>query len=112
MIYLANNGQVTTYFGFIKAIPYGDKVAHILLYGTLAFLLNIAMRFKSIVLLRLNIQLGATLVLAFALIEEFSQYFVSSRTLDAIDVIADIVGIVLFSYLSLLYKHWFELKKA
>ncbi len=50
--------------------------------------------------------LGAVLVLAFALIEELSQFFVVSRTLDAIDLLADVAGILVFSVLTYYIRLW------
>jgi len=42
-------------------------------------------------------QVGALAVLAFAILEELSQYFFPNRTLDGYDLLADVVGVILFS---------------
>jgi VanZ family protein len=44
-----------------------------------------------------NLQIGAIIVLIFATIEECSQYYIPSRTFDLGDLLADFVGVVLFS---------------
>jgi len=47
---------------------------------------------------KLHIQIGAIIVLTFATLEEFSQYYIPSRTFDLGDLLADFVGVILFSY--------------
>jgi VanZ family protein len=76
----------------VRAIPYGDKLGHMVLYGVLAILVNIsfARRKRN----HLGLPLGCALVLLFALVEELSQgFFPSTRTLDVGDMAADLIGI-------------------
>jgi len=47
---------------------------------------------------KLHIQLGSIIVLTFATLEEFSQYYIPSRTFDLWDLGADFVGVVFVSY--------------
>jgi len=75
-------------------IPYGDKIAHAVLYGLMALLLNYALDFRK----SSTIQLGSLIVLTFATLEEFSQYYIPSRTFDMGDLLADFVGVVLVSF--------------
>lgn len=100
-IILADIGSKNFVFKFIKSIPYGDKFFHMLLYGILAFSLNFALNFRTIYIIRYDIQLGAIIVFSFAFLEEFSQYFISTRTFDLYDLLADIIGITLFSMIKL-----------
>ncbi len=44
-----------------------------------------------------DLQLGSIIVLTFATFEEFSQYFIPSRTFDFWDLLADFIGVILFS---------------
>jgi len=44
-------------------------------------------------------QRGAIIVLIFATIEEITQYWLPSRTFDFGDLLADFIGVILFSYL-------------
>jgi VanZ family protein len=99
IIFLADTDENHPIFLWMKDIPYYDKISHMLLFGMFAFLLNYGLRFKSIKVLGLNLQLGALIVLTFAGLEELSQHFIPSRTLDIKDFIADIIGVVVFSYL-------------
>lgn len=106
VIYLANTGQPNVLFQLVKMIPYGDKVGHLLLFGTLTLLANLALRFRVLSVNRLPLYWGTALVTVFVAIEELSQHFIPSRTLDMLDFIADVTGILLFTGLSkLLANH-------
>lgn len=96
-IVLADIGSKNFIFKFIKSIPHGDKFFHLLLYGILAFSLNFALNFRTIYLIRYNIQLGAIIVFLFAFLEEMSQYFIPYRSFDLYDLLADVVGVIVFS---------------
>jgi hypothetical protein len=97
IIYLANTAQHRIFFEFVASIPYGDKLGHFCLFGLLTLGANFAFKLKSFTLLSLKIYLGSSVVFVFVLVEELSQYFIPSRTLDATDLLADIVGIITFS---------------
>ena len=97
IIYLANTAQHSIFFEFVASIPYGDKLGHFCLFGLLTLGANFAFKLKSFTLLSLKIYLGSSVVFVFVLVEELSQYFIPSRTLDATDLLADIVGIITFS---------------
>jgi len=97
IIYLADTADHNFAFRLIGHIPYGDKVMHGLLYGIMALLLSYGLKFKAYKFLGFNMQLGAIIVLVFATIEEISQYWIPSRTFDLGDLLADFVGVVLFS---------------
>lgn len=100
IIYLANTGQQSIFFELVRLIPYGDKVGHLGLFGTLTLLANFASKFKVFKLGKINVYWGSVAVFVFVTIEELSQHFVSTRTLDVFDYIADMVGILLFTWLS------------
>ncbi|CAA6804085.1 MAG: Unknown protein [uncultured Sulfurovum sp.] len=99
IIYLADTADHNFAFRVIGQIPYGDKLMHGLLYGVMALLLNYGLNFKSQKILGFNMQVGALLVLAFAGLEEISQYWLPSRTCDMFDFVADTVGVILFSFI-------------
>jgi hypothetical protein len=100
VIYLANTGQPSLFFDFIHSMPYGDKVGHMGLFGVLTLLTNAATHFKTFRLWRWSVFSGTALVLTFVTLEELSQYFIPSRTLDIFDYSADLAGILLFTWLS------------
>ncbi len=93
IIFLADTADLNLGLEIVKVIPYGDKVMHALLYGIMAMLLNYGLRYRTV----WGVQLGALLVLQFATIEEFSQLFIDTRTFDTGDLLADLVGVILFS---------------
>ncbi|MEA2028797.1 MAG: VanZ family protein [Campylobacterota bacterium] len=99
IIYKANTAPQSPFFVFLKFVPYSDKIAHALLFGVMAMLLNYSLKFKSIEFWKFNLQIGAIIVLTFAGLEELSQAFNPNRTLDWGDFIADVVGVSLFSFI-------------
>ena len=99
IIFLANTANYNMGFAMVQSIPYGDKLMHALLYGVMAMLLNYGLGYRELGWF----QLGAVVVLGFAIIEECTQYFIPNRSFDLFDIVADIVGVVLFSL------RWFRL---
>lgn len=97
IIFLADTADHNFAFKILGGISYGDKIAHALLYGTMAYLLNYGLNYLKVS--KWNILLGSLLVLSFSTIEEFTQYFISSRTFDLGDLVANFIGVVLFSML-------------
>jgi VanZ family protein len=93
VIYLANTGGHSVFFDLVRAIPYGDKVGHFCLFGALTFIATVGLKFKTFRFLKLNIYYGAAFVLLFVIVEELSQGVIPSRTLDAMDLLADFIGI-------------------
>ena len=102
IIYLADTGQDSVFFDFIKALPYGDKLGHCGLYGMLALLANFACGFRFLKTPR--IQIGSLVVLTFALGEELAQHFNARRTMDIWDAIGDLVGIGIATAISVWLK--------
>lgn len=98
IIFLADSADYNFAFYLVGDIPYGDKVAHALLYGIMALLLNYGLRFKYFGTKFFQLQIGSMLVFLFAALEEISQYFILSRTFDLYDLLADVIGIVAFSF--------------
>jgi len=100
IIFLADTADYNFAFRVVGDIPYGDKLCHALLYGIMAGLLNYGLGYH-----KPNIfgalanapYIGSILVLIFATLEEFTQYYIPSRTFDLWDLFADFVGILLFS---------------
>ena len=93
IIFIADNASYNFALRWVGAIPYGDKIAHTILYGTMAMFLNYGLSYRKIK----GLQLGAVLVLTFAILEEFTQIYVPSRTFDLYDILADFAGVILFS---------------
>lgn len=104
LILLADTSQETLLFTLAESVPYGDKVGHFVLYGTLALLLNIALRFHRIRLVGRRYFTASVAVLAFTTLEEISQFFLPMRTADMGDMFANVAGIMVFSLLSVKWR--------
>lgn len=101
-IYLSNSGQGSLIVGYVKSLPYGDKLGHFFLFGGLAFSLNYALRLRSIRVAFISIPLGSLVVLSFAILEEFTQVYIPSRSFDMFDIYSDVAGVLLFTILNYL----------
>lgn len=104
VIYRADQGEPTFIAGFIRQFKHGDKAGHLILYGVLALLVNLALNHRTIKIFSYSILTGSFLVGTFAILEEFTQIALASRSFEVYDIICDLVGITLFSYLGL----WFQ----
>lgn len=101
IIYTANTDQPNIFITWVRSIPYGDKLGHVGLYGTLTLLVNLALRCRFFDLLSKRVLLGSALMAVVVIVEEGSQAFFPSRTLDIGDFAANFTGIVLASLLAL-----------
>lgn len=99
VIYLADTGS-SGLVTLVHQVPYGDKLGHVLLYGLLTLLLNLALEMHTLRLGRLRLFFGTFAVSLFALLEELSQAWLPYRTLDVQDLLADACGIGGFTLLS------------
>lgn len=106
VITLANSAQQSVFFDFVASFPYGDKVGHIGLFGTLTLLVTVALNYKVVTVLSQRIYLGALLVWLFVTVEELSQGLIASRTMDVGDYLADIVGIVAATGCCYVLRRW------
>ncbi len=95
IIFLADS-RGTSYFSFLRLLPFGDKIGHFCLMGTFSFVVNMALNARSLRVWKLNYLLGSLIVLIVVTLEEFSQLFVRGRTFDLMDLLADAAGIVIF----------------
>ncbi|TLU66437.1 trypsin [Thalassotalea litorea] len=100
VIYLANIGHNNALFQWVAQTPYGDKLGHFFIFGFLTLITNASLKFRTLVFGKLNLYLGTLLVSVFVLAEEFSQGFLPTRNMDIEDVIADAIGIILFTAIS------------
>lgn len=95
MIYQADRGIPNVFIRFADQYVYGDKIGHAMLYGGLALLVTVATRFRQWRIGGQRLFVGVVLVLIAALLEEGSQYFLSTRNFDLWDAFADVVGVTL-----------------
>lgn len=100
LIFLANNKGTRYLLNFTGDIPFGDKLGHFFLMGFFSFLMNLVLRAKTFQIWKIRVLLGNLLVLIIVTLEELSQMFVSGRTFDSGDLIADCLGIFVFGELA------------
>jgi VanZ family protein len=104
VIYMADVGASTVFFDLVKAVSFGDKIGHVVLFGLLTLGLNISLNYGSLPIGNTGLLLGSCLVFAFAIIEELTQQLYPTRSFDMADLMADVAGITLFSLISRLLQ--------
>lgn len=100
IIYMANANINNIFFELINMIPAGDKLGHFFLFGMLAMLVNLALNCRTFKFRQYSVQLGGFLIFSLTIFEELSQHFFPNRTVDIVDLIANLAGILFFNYLS------------
>lgn len=106
IVVLAGTGNLGGILGAIHRVPLGDKIAHFMLVGLLAYAVNIStpgrvFRYKMFPYGRLTVSQGTVWVLVVVTLEEISQYWLPSRNFDLGDLLADVLGIAFFNWLAL-----------
>lgn len=101
VLFQANTGAATLISDIERLIPFGDKLGHFFIYGTLALLANFSCGFRYVFASPMN-QWGSLFALIFSSAEEFSQLLFATRTFDLFDMMANFSGITAFTLLSLL----------
>ena len=105
IIVMADLGVLAQYLGFLYRFPFGDKVGHFVLYGILAFLLNLALFRSVLAQSRSAVAVRCGLILALLIgLEEFSQQYFANRTFDLVDLAFSYLGVIGFSWLALKIK--------
>ena len=100
IVVLADSRGTQFFLKLNFGIPYFDKVGHFVLMGGLSFLVNLALRAKTVSIWKIQYLLGSLIVLLIVTIEEFSQMFISGRAFDWGDLVADYLGIFIFGELA------------
>ena len=96
IIFLADLRGTQYLLNFVGNVPFGDKIGHFFLMGTLSFLVNSALSARTIRVWKFNYLLGSLIVLAVVTLEEFSQIFIGGRSFDLGDLLFDYAGIFIF----------------
>ncbi len=100
LVTLANLGAASETLGIARSIRFGDKISHLILMGIFSYLVNTALNGRRTTLLGPPIQVGSLVVFVIVAAEEFSQGFFPRRTVNAVDLLADLIGIGLFGWLA------------
>jgi len=92
---IADRGEGSRWWGFLDHIPQGDKLGHVVLVGTMAFLCNLAIPTRPRAWLPRFITLTTFVLLVLLTLDELSQAFIPTRTCDSFDWLANLVGLTL-----------------
>jgi len=95
IVMIADAGNGTPWWSFIHRIPFGDKVGHLGLIGTMSFLCNLAFPSRKPGFLLRTTTLTTLVLLVLVSLEELSQGFINTRTLDLFDWLADLAGLAI-----------------
>jgi VanZ family protein len=96
VIILADRGSLPPSIRALYRFPNGDKVGHFILFGLLDFFLVRAFLSSYPNQPRGRVTVSISLILAlFIALEEWSQQFFSTRTLDLLDLLAGYFGVTI-----------------
>lgn len=99
IIYLADKNTLPAPLTMMWRLPYGDKIGHFVMLGTLATLAGLSLKGATWRLGRWRVLWGSTIVAALITLEEFSQAFIPHRTFDLVDLSANYAGIFCAGFL-------------
>lgn len=100
VIVLADTGHLG-FLGFLYDFPHGDKAGHFILYGILAFLLDLTLLRTLPARNSIRVTVAVTLLLGLAIgIEEFSQIFFADRTASGVDLMFSYLGVAVGAWLA------------
>jgi polysaccharide biosynthesis protein VpsQ len=97
IVFRADTGTMPQLLVRIYDFPYGDKVGHFFLMGSLALSINMAFPACQIRLLNHSLPAGSLITSAGVLLEECTQVFFKTRTFSLADLAADALGIIIIS---------------
>ena len=95
IIVIADRGEGSRWWAFLEHVPCGDKAGHLVLIGTLSLLCNLAIPSRRGPGWARIITLTTLVLLVMLSLEELAQAFISTRTCDFFDWLADLAGLAL-----------------
>jgi VanZ family protein len=84
----------------IAKFPYYDTILHFLLLGIAAYLSHQALNKRHLQIFNISLPLAPLIVFLFCIFDEIIQSFVPYRSADITDLVADILGIIVFTWLA------------
>ncbi|MFM2197460.1 MAG: hypothetical protein RLZZ505_892 [Verrucomicrobiota bacterium] len=109
-VIIANTGNGEHFWPFIHKVRYADKAGHIVLFGTLSFLCNLAFPSRRFGRRPFLVTLTTLVLLAVISLEEISQAFIPARSCDLFDWLADLTGLAIGQLAAIALKSRFPLK--
>ncbi|MDQ3037265.1 MAG: VanZ family protein [Myxococcota bacterium] len=95
IVFLADTDRLAPLLTAVHAVPLGDKLGHVVLMGTLALTVDLALHARTVTVARVPLRVGSMAVLAVVVLEELSQRWLPSRNFDLGDLAADVIGIAI-----------------
>lgn len=99
IILAANLGIGRRTLGLVYNFPYGDKIAHFLLFGVLSLLAGLSFSTRRVRLLDIPLLKSSLVIAALITLEEILQIPLARRDFDLIDLTAGLAGVFLFGEL-------------
>lgn len=90
---IANTGNGTYLLTILNSIPFGDKLLHILMMGSLTAGLNLSWNFKTSKIFNREIWTGTLIMFILISFEEVSQGFIPYRHFEIADLVCNYLGI-------------------
>ena len=84
----------------IARFPYYDTILHFILLGIAAYLSHLALNKRQLHILCTSLPMAPFIVFLLCILDEVIQKFTPHRSADIVDLIADVCGIVVFTYLA------------
>lgn len=100
IIVIADRGEGDRWWAFIHEIPFGDKLGHLVLIGTLGLLCNLALPSRRVSFLRVFVTWTTLVLFTLLSLEELAQALLPNRTCDFFDWLADIAGLTIGQFLA------------
>jgi hypothetical protein len=79
----------------LAQLPHHDKLGHVILYAIATFLGHLGLQRRHVRLVNMQVSLWVLLFGSFTIIEELGQGLSPNRSLDAVDLVCSLVGVVL-----------------
>jgi polysaccharide biosynthesis protein VpsQ len=97
-------GRLRSIISLVNSVPFGDKFGHIVLIGTLTYLLNYALADRLLKTGNYKMLLGCLIIAVAMTIEECSQIWIPNRTFDLGDLAANYLGISIAGWIRIRQK--------
>ena len=97
----ADQGQLPAFITVLYNFPHGDKVGHFMLMGLLTFVVCLPFCRGEWGRTKKRILIVMSIVVVIITLEEISQHFFSSRSMDVVDLLCSYAGILCFGGLLL-----------
>ena len=92
----ADRGALPAAITFLYNFPYGDKVGHFLLMGALTFFICLPFALSERRRTKKRTAILIAILIIIITLEEISQHFFSSRSMDVVDLLCSYAGILFF----------------